>query len=416
MSDGLKYLASIIEAQTARDLRTLDPELFVDNERAVFEFVRNHFREYGVLPDLQTIATETRVRLPSISEPIDYYKRRLFDRRIYMEVRDRFNDLRDAMTSNDMRRVTTVVDQMYRSTRMNTEREDLRSYAQLTPRGLRAYDDRSGNPGITGVPSGWPYLDEMTSGFKPGDFVAFIARPELGKTYLMLQAAHKAWQAGYFTLFVSMEMPLLAIVNRLFGVATQINPNYIKRGMLSTAAYGRLQDYVSGLVGGDQFMFYSGAFNKSVSAIEVLVQELQPDIVFIDGAYILRPNSSNERAGRYERIAQTFDELAEMRLRLPIPLIVSSQFGRGAGRAGKSGSLENIAFTDAVGHHCTIIMSIKEGKTPHQRDRRIIEILKGREGERGVFTVHYTFAPVKFEQVDDSTIKEESPDLDWMEQ
>ena len=63
---------------------------------------------------------------------------------------------------------------------------------------------------ITGVPSGFPDLDEMTTGFHPGDLVVVAARPSMGKTSFVLNIAqhvgtHTAMTVGFFSLEMSKE-------------------------------------------------------------------------------------------------------------------------------------------------------------------------------------------------------------------
>lgn len=42
---------------------------------------------------------------------------------------------------------------------------------------------------VTGVPSGWPELDNLTSGFQPGEMCIIAARPSMGKTAFCLNLA-----------------------------------------------------------------------------------------------------------------------------------------------------------------------------------------------------------------------------------
>ena len=46
--------------------------------------------------------------------------------------------------------------------------------------------------GITGVPTGFPDLDDKTSGFQPSDLVLIAARPSMGKTAFALNIAQNA--------------------------------------------------------------------------------------------------------------------------------------------------------------------------------------------------------------------------------
>ena len=58
--------------------------------------------------------------------------------------------------------------------------------------------------GITGIPSGYKKLDQMTSGFQKGDFIVLAARPSMGKTAfgltIALSSCMKAIRSAFFLL------------------------------------------------------------------------------------------------------------------------------------------------------------------------------------------------------------------------
>ena len=64
-------------------------------------------------------------------------------------------------------------------------------------------DIKSHGKGITGIPSGFKKLDQMTSGFQNGDFIVLAARPSMGKTALGIEywLLHAALQDEYRWIF-----------------------------------------------------------------------------------------------------------------------------------------------------------------------------------------------------------------------
>ena len=69
MSDGLRLISSAIANDSASTLIRLSPDLFLDNERTVLEFVKGHYRSYRALPHAQTVMSELDIRLPVANEP-----------------------------------------------------------------------------------------------------------------------------------------------------------------------------------------------------------------------------------------------------------------------------------------------------------------------------------------------------------
>lgn len=419
--DGLKLISAILEAGSVDAVRRLKPDLFLDNERPVLEMVRRHYRQYGQLPAFDTVRSEAGVRLPQATENVDYYLTRVHNRKLYTDITPEFGRLRDSLKNNDMDAVREIVRQMRLLAQDNNQEEDNRSLLQALQAVRREYEVAKYSPGLTGVPSGWYSFDEATGGYQNGDLISWIARMGMGKTYLLLQQAITAWEAGFSVLVVTMEMTIPQITRRASGMLANINPEYIRRGTLSNYAERQLYDCMETLQHADRFSLYAGGFSKQIDDVEMLMQEFSPDIVFIDGVYLLRPAGSG-RMNRLERVAEVLDDIKKITIKQNRPIVVTSQFSRGAGKKGKEGSLETVGFSDAFGFHSSIVVSIKEGKPPHQNTRRTIEFLKGREGEKGEFQTNYTFAPIDFtelpRQVDENgevlPTTEESVNLDFM--
>ena len=63
----------------------------------------------------------------------------------------------------------------------------------------------------------------MSGGLTGGDVVSVVGRPGMGKTYLALHAMLHAWGQGLTTLFVSMEMKVTPIAQRLASMYTKYN-------------------------------------------------------------------------------------------------------------------------------------------------------------------------------------------------
>lgn len=95
--------------------------------------------------------------------------------------------------------------------------------------------------GITGLATGVPKLDEMTSGFQPSDMIVLAARPSVGKTAFALSiAAHAAIANGRSVLLFSLEMSKEQLVQRLLCMEGQINSQRLRTGFLAQAEFPKL--------------------------------------------------------------------------------------------------------------------------------------------------------------------------------
>src|SRR6187455_1153450 len=94
---------------------------------------------------------------------------------------------------------------------------------------------------ITGVPTGFTELDEMTSGLQPSDLIIIAARPSMGKTALCLTIAQNAAidekaVVGFFSLEMSKEQ----LVMRMMASEAKVDASRFRRGILSRDEWERL--------------------------------------------------------------------------------------------------------------------------------------------------------------------------------
>lgn len=222
-------------------------------------------------------------------------------------------------------------------------------------------------------------------------------------TYNLLVQAMTAHDAGHSVLIVTTEMGIEQISRRYVALKLGINPDYMKRNMLSTYSLNRIRALGAEMMQDERLKIFSIGMGAKLSAIEALMQEFGPSIVFLDGTYLVHPTIKTPMK-RIERVAETFDELKGLTLSANIPIVNTMQFNRQAGKDGKEGSLENIGFTDAVGMHSSLVIGLRMGPTEDPRRSRTMEFMKGREGEVGEVHMHFQFAPVNMSELDPALI------------
>lgn len=398
MSDGLKLLGSIIDTGSVRTLRELDRDIFIDEEIELLDFLRAHYRRYGTVPAIVTVEDELDITIPIAEEVPEYYLKRVHDRRLYGVVKGKFNQLKDTLRRFDMDEARVVIDDLRASTRVTHTATDIRNIREAVDGAMSLYDSAHLSPGVSGVPSGWPGFDEATGGYQPGDLVSFVARPSMGKTYTLLKQSLSSWVAGYSVLVVTMEMTIEQCARRIIAMQAGVNPDFMRRGQLSTYAMRRIGRFKDELAGTGRYRIFSGGMRSKVSDVDMLIAEYRPDILYIDGVYLMHPDSKRSMS-KLERIPEVFDELKRTTLAQNIPVVVTTQFNRQAGKKGKEGSLENIAYSDSTSTHSSLVISINDAPAPHAGSKRLLTFMKGREGESGSHLINYNFRPMDFTEV-----------------
>jgi replicative DNA helicase len=96
---------------------------------------------------------------------------------------------------------------------------------------------------ITGVPTGYTKLDQMTSGLQGGDLIVIAGRPSMGKTALALNIAeHVAVENGLPVAIFSMEMSSSQVATRMLGSIARVDQHKMRTGRLTDSEWGTLSD------------------------------------------------------------------------------------------------------------------------------------------------------------------------------
>ena len=241
-----------------------------------------------------------------------------------------------------------------------------------------------------GIATGYPSLDKMGR-LREGDVMAIVGRPQQGKTYQLLRMAHHAWHTQRKrAMFLSMEMKPLPLIQRITAMHEKMAVTLLRRAEYPKKKHKQLMQSLQKLEEShDRFWIIDGNLAADVSEVHALVHQTQPDVLYVDGGYLLQ--AREKRIPRYERVSQTLEFLKqEISTALGVPVIVSYQFNK-KGKDDKE--LENIGGSDTIGQISSIVIALyeKEENEAEFATRKKVDIIKGRNGEQGEFMINWTF-------------------------
>jgi replicative DNA helicase len=408
---GLNLLAKVLTDGRLSDFHALNPDYFHgDNEREVYDWINQHVDRYGVLPSMPLARRKTKRKIAEVDSDDPYGV--WFDEYINRAIFSQFNTLMPALNRmlsarQSQEALDAVMEFVDNAHSIRTSgAQDLVTATQVGGEMLDHLRELRRTHGLSGITSGWRYLDEMTHGFQGGDLIIFAARPGIGKSTAMIEMARHAHSARHVPLFVSMEMKRVQIGARLFASAAGSNMPMLKRGEMTTHLERRLIEVVDDFEAQTQFYFIEGAFRKSIGEIASLVLSLRPDILFIDGAYLLQIPHTH-RMAKWEIVAEIAQALKNIAMVANIPVITSFQITREGGKRKKESDVgsEHLQLSDALGQLASLIVGIFEirsdatdGGDDEREPYRRFRVLKGREGERGKWEINWDFDCMNFEQ------------------
>ena len=208
-------------------------------------------------------------------------------------------------------------------------------------------------------------------------------------TYCGLYTALSAWRADKIPLFISMEMKPLLIAQRLAAMDAKCSITQLKKAELSTKKEEVVMAQLESNKSKTPFWIVDGSLALNVSELTMQVQQLKPDAVYIDGAYLMQ--SDNPRLSRWEKNTDVAEKIkSRIAEDMNIPAVISYQMNRQAQRK-EGGGLDTIAYTDAIGQLSSVVLGMMEDESIETLKRRKISILKGRSGESGEFIINWNF-------------------------
>lgn len=401
---GKQLLRRLLEDQDSVALFELVTETLFPDEIKIYEWVKKFFRTHKVLPSVEVVASNGFL-LPEADSPLEYYLKRVHDRAINGAILTRQDALATAMAEQDMEKaVQTLRDTLSAITALKNP-NSYTTIKAIAKKVREDYEIAKFTPGLIGVTTGYPTLDEMTTGLLPGDLGVIVARPGMGKTYTLLKMAHAAWKAGKRVAIITMEMINEALVRRWIGVDASLNPKLIRKGELDIHGEKIFNATIDGYENADNAYFMAGNFAKSTAAVEEMLIQLDPDAIYIDGGYLLSPTDKRNADNGAQLAKKVINELKQTFVNFKKPGAVTVQFNRNAPRPTKAFDkgtrldLADIGGTDAVGQDADWILGLKIPPAPYSNTHRIIETMKIREGEAVDFATDFNFWPMKFGEV-----------------
>ncbi len=182
---------------------------------------------------------------------------------------------------------------------------------------------------VTGVPTGFVDLDEMTSGFQPSDLVIVAARPSMGKTsFVMNVALHCGIEAGKTVGVFSLEMSKEQLFLRMLTSEARVDAHRFRGGFLGEQDYARLVQAFGRLHDANVFIDDT----PSVGILEMrakarrLKLEHGLDMLVID--YLQLMQGRGRFDNRQQELASISRSLKILAKELGVPIVALSQLSR----------------------------------------------------------------------------------------
>jgi replicative DNA helicase len=250
---------------------------------------------------------------------------------------------------------------------------------------------------ITGVPSGFLDLDEMTRGLQPGDLVIVAARPSMGKTSLVLNMAqHVAMQPGHTVGFFSLEMSKESLFLRLLTSEAQIDSHRLMSGAIGQKDYGRISHALETLSA--MKLFIDDSASIGVLEMRAKARRLKGEhglsLLIVD--YIQLMSGRGRFENRTLELGAISRSLKGLAKEINVPIVVLSQLSRAPeSRSDHRPQLSDLRESGALEQDADLVILIYRddvyNKDPNSPDAGTAELIVAKQRNGPTGTVRLAF-------------------------
>ena len=257
---------------------------------------------------------------------------------------------------------------------------------------------------ITGVPSGFKDLDELTSGFQAGDLVIIGGRPGMGKTAFALNIAqHVGVEMKEPVAIFSLEMSKEQLAMRMLCAEGMVDASRVRKGFLGKQDWPKLTSAAGRLAESPIFIDDSSAL--TALEIRAKARRLKREhrglsLIVVDYLQLMRSKGSFDI--REQEIAEISRSLKALAKELKVPVVALSQLNRAVEHRGdRKPTLADLRESGAIEQDADIIIFLyKDGETnkndPAVRNIVKIDVAKQRNGPTGVINLTFLSQSTKF--------------------
>ncbi|MCX5835161.1 MAG: replicative DNA helicase [Deltaproteobacteria bacterium] len=250
---------------------------------------------------------------------------------------------------------------------------------------------------VTGVPTGFDKLDELTSGLQNAELVIVAGRPSMGKTALALNIAqHASIEAGIPVAIFSLEMAKEQLALRMLASEARVDSQRIRKGFLGESDWPKLTTAAGRL--SDAPIFIDDTPAISVLEMKAKSRRLKAEVglglVILDYLQLMRGGGYADN--REQEISEISRSLKALSKELSVPVMALSQLNRKVeDRTNKRPQMADLRESGAIEQDADVILFLYRdevyNRSEDNPEKGTAEVIIGKQRNGPVGTVKLTF-------------------------
>lgn len=367
---------------------------FSGKNKKAFKLIQQHVLQYGNVPSKEVFLK----KLPNYpltdtaGEGLRYFCDEVRNKLKHNTIVDTLEEVSEHIENLESEEAYDLIKKLVVKVENEVILSDRVEVNKNTKARLEAYHERARSGGMTGIPTGIDRLDYILKGFNAGELIAYLGYTGLGKTWFLLIIAVYMAKQGYKVLIFTTEMSTQMMIRRIDAIWCKLSYSRFVNGTLSPQELKRYEQYLNKIEGDTDSNLIVEQATGGVSQIGAKIDQHNPDIAMIDGAYLLEDDEGGD--DDWKALVRVFRGLHRLALNKKLPIFATTQSKE------RKVALDTISFAKAISNDCDVVLA-GEQDDEMKADKEIkVKFLKIREGDSaGNIIMNWDFNEMNYSTV-----------------
>lgn len=260
---------------------------------------------------------------------------------------------------------------------------------------VKSYERKRLTKGVEGIPTGFNLLDQSISGMCKGTVTTVIAKTGVGKSWLQVMMGAYCQLQGLKVLQLTTEMSNDIMQDRyeamLFSLMYgSFNYNDFKKGNLPPDIEYQFIEFLRKDLPHLEPLILKDA--KGVIGVREDIKNIKPDIVFIDGIYMMEDDQNAK--DDWLRLTHITRDLKKAAKHTGIPININTQAD-----INSKGGLGGIKYSQSLAQDADSVIELIREDTMYEDNEAKLIVRKNREGEPASIMVNWDFKTMNFKEI-----------------
>lgn len=365
---ALQIISKIIQSKDFSIIteNQLDVTYFTGYEDE-FNFIENHIKEYGNVPDKATFLAKFDMDLVEVTESDAYLVTTIREENLYYRSVPVVQKIAKLLQTDANAAAEYMIAEM-KNLQPNYNIGGVDIVASAHER-YNQYVERKAHQDDWFFTTGFEELDEITHGLQRGEeLLVIVARTNQGKSWMLEKMCTHVWELGFNVGYISAEMGANSIGYRF----DTLRSNFSNKGLMwgkNDVNDAEYKDYIDKLKEvKNKFIVATPqdfANRINVSKLKNWVKQYKLDLIAVDGITYLDDERYRRGDSKTTSLTNISEDLMALSMEMKIPVLVVVQANRsGAYQDDKDGTpeLESIRDSDGISHNASKVISIRQLK------------------------------------------------------